>query len=259
VSDRFQFRPATADDEAPLRSLLASASLPVDDVDLRRHAYVLAHDGAALVGCVGLEACGDGAVLLRSFAVVPALRKQGLGTALFERVLARAVMRGARTAYALTTTAERFCLAHGFERVGRDGVPAGLAATAQFRTLCPASAACFRRRLDAAAVHLPRDVLALRPDVPGAAMWAVPLERAMLTYYALAPHARFERHAHASEQITLVLEGELWFGVDGGREVRVGAGEVIAIPADVPHSAWTGERAARAVDAWSPPRPDLIG
>ncbi len=254
----YEFRPATRDDEPAVCALLTSASLPADDVSVDRQEYVLARSGGTLVGCVGLEAHGD-LGLLRSFAVVPALRGQGLGTTLFERILARALLRGVKTAYLLTTTVERFCLAHGFERVDRAEVPAAILATEQFRALCPATAACFRRRLGAAAVHLPADVLRLRPDVPGAAMWAVALERAMLTYFELQPHARFERHRHASEQITMVLEGELFFEVEGRSEVCVRAGEVIALPADVPHAAWTRDRPARAVDAWSPPRVDLVG
>lgn len=254
----YEFRLATPDDEPAVRALLAAASLPVDDVSASRVDLVLAFAGGALVGCVGLEVCGD-AGLLRSFAVEPARRNQGLGTLLFERIVARALARGVRTGYVLTTTAERFCLAHGFERVDRAAVPAAVAATGQFRSLCPSTAACFRRRLDAAAVHLPADVLPLRPDVPGAAMWAVALDRAMMTYFELEPDARFERHAHESEQLTLVLEGELFFEVDGRPEVCVRAGEVIALPANVPHAAWTREKAARAVDAWSPPRRDLLG
>jgi quercetin dioxygenase-like cupin family protein len=53
---------------------------------------------------------------------------------------------------------------------------------------------------------------------------SIALGRAMLTYFELQPHARFESHRHESEQITVVLEGELFFEVDGGREVRLGAG-----------------------------------
>lgn len=257
MSERFEFRLSTPDDEPALRALLGSESLPVDDVSAQRQEYVLAHSGRTLVGCVGLEACGDSG-LLRSFAVVPALRRQGLGTALFERIVARALLHRVKTAYVLTTSAERYCLAHGFERVDRAEVPAPIAATEQFRALCPATAICFRRRLDADAVHFPEDVLRLRPDVPGSAMWAVALERAMLTYFEMQPHARFERHHHASEQITMVLEGELFFEVEGGGEVRVRAGEVIALPANLPHAAWTREQPARAVDAWSPPRVDLV-
>ena len=257
MNDAIEFRLASGADEPALRALLASASLPVDDLSIDTQEFLLAHSGATLVGCVGFEAYGD-AGLLRSFAVVSGRRRQGLGTALFDRIVARALVRGVKTGYVLTTFAERFCLAHSFERIDRARVPPSIAATQQFRSLCPATAACFRRRLDADAVHFPKDVLRLRPDVPGATMWAVALDRAMLTYFELQPHARFERHRHASEQITMVLEGELFFEVEGRGEVRVRAGEVIALPADVPHAAWTREQSARAVDAWSPPRVDLV-
>jgi amino-acid N-acetyltransferase len=146
VSDHAELSLATAQDEPAIRALLASASLPVDDVSVGAQEYVVARDGGALVGCVGLEACGEDA-LLRSFAVVPDRRGRGLGTTLFERAVARARERGIATAYVLTTTAERFCLAHGFERIDRAEVPARIAATSQFRTLCPATAACFRLRV----------------------------------------------------------------------------------------------------------------
>lgn len=99
--------------------------------------------------------------------------------------------------------------------------------------------------------HFPSGSLPLRPDVPGARYWAVALQHAMLTYFEVEPGARFETHRHPSEQITWVLEGELHFEVEG-RTIAVGAGEVIAIPADVPHAVFTRERGARACDAWSP-------
>lgn len=153
MKDSIEFRLASAEDEPALRSLLSAAALPVDDVSTREQDYVLAHVEGALVGCVGLEVHGD-AGLLRSFAVAPASRGRGLGTRLFERIVARAILRGVETAYVLTTTAVRHCEAHGFERIDRAEVPAGIAATQQFRSLCPASAACFRRRLGSAAGRL---------------------------------------------------------------------------------------------------------
>jgi amino-acid N-acetyltransferase len=146
VDDRIELSLATAQDEPAIRALLAAAALPVDDVAVGAQEYVVAREGGALVGCVGLEPRGDDA-LLRSFAVVPARRGGGLGTRLFERVVERARERGIATAYVLTTTAERFCLAHGFERISRAEVPARIAATSQFRTLCPTTAACFRLRV----------------------------------------------------------------------------------------------------------------
>lgn len=99
--------------------------------------------------------------------------------------------------------------------------------------------------------YYPRGSLHLREDVPGAKMWAVSLATTMLTYFEVQPHCRFESHSHESEQITLVLEGELFFEI-GGKITGVKGGEVIAIPSNVPHAVFTEERATRAVDTWSP-------
>jgi amino-acid N-acetyltransferase len=252
-----RFRAGAEGDVRAIRALLEACGLPVADLSAQAQELVVALDGEALVGCIGLERHGS-AVLLRSLAVAPAWRGRGLGRALHDRILATAALRGATAAYLLTTGAERFAAARGFARVDRAAVPADVAASAQFRALCPVTAVCMRRDLGREIRHFPADVLRLRPDVPGASMWAVALERTMLTYFELAPNARFDAHHHASEQITFVLEGELYFEVEGGAEVRVGAGEVIAVPADVPHRVWTAERPARAVDAWSPVRPDYL-
>lgn len=97
-----------------------------------------------------------------------------------------------------------------------------------------------------------RQQLPLMPDVAGAAKWGVALASTMLTYFEVEPHSRFEAHRHASEQITLVLCGELAFEVDG-KTVTVREGEVIAIPSGVAHTAQTGAHRVCAIDAWSPP------
>lgn len=96
-----------------------------------------------------------------------------------------------------------------------------------------------------------KDALRLEEDVPGAEMWGVALANTMLTYFEVQPGAVFEKHTHESEQITMVLEGELFFMTDEG-EIAVREGEVIALPANVPHGTLTKTRAAKAVDAWSP-------
>lgn len=247
------FRLATSADTPSLRELLVEAALPADDVDAGSQEYVLALEQETLVGAVGIEAAGtDG--LLRSLAVRSDRRGRGVATKLAERALALASMRGVGTVYLLTTTARDFFARLGFESVDRSRVPPLVSEHAQFRSLCPSTATCMRRRIDGDAHWLPRDLLALRPDVPGAAFWAVALERAMLTYFEVEPHARFERHSHEAEQITLVLEGELHFELDAGRVVRVGPGDVLALPSGVPHAAWAGTKRVRAVDAWSPPR-----
>ena len=103
-------------------------------------------------------------------------------------------------------------------------------------------------------IYYPKERLNLEEDVPGSKMWGVALEKAMLTYFEVDPHSRFDSHRHESEQITMVLEGELFFEA-GGKISKVQSGEVIAVPSFVSHSVYTMEKAARAVDAWSPVMP----
>lgn len=104
---------------------------------------------------------------------------------------------------------------------------------------------------------IPKADLTLRPDVPGASMWAVGMEKAMLTYFELESNTVFPEHSHEAEQITLVLEGELTFAYDG-KEVILKSGDVIAIPSNAVHSAYTGTVPCKAVDAWSPQRRDFL-
>jgi len=77
------------------------------------------------------------------------------------------------------------------------------------------------------------------------------MERSMLTYFELEPGTCFPEHSHESEQITLVLSGELVFAI-GDDEVVVGPLEAIAIPGNVPHAVRCVD-AVVAVDAWAPP------
>jgi amino-acid N-acetyltransferase len=98
------------------------------------------------VGADGLQAAGpDG--LLRSLVVESGARGRGLGAALVGALENRAAARGVVRLYLLTTTAAEFFERLGYEPVARDSVPPGIAATAEFRTLCPASATCLCRSL----------------------------------------------------------------------------------------------------------------
>src|SRR5258706_7037506 len=63
-------------------------------------------------------------------------------------------------------------------------------------------------------------------------------------------------HSHHNEQLTYILEGALKFWIDG-RVIVVNAGEVLTIPANMPHKA---EALADTVDLdiFTPPRADWI-
>lgn len=105
--------------------------------------------------------------------------------------------------------------------------------------------------------HYRRSDLPMKPAVPGAKMWAVGLEKSMLTYFEMEGNTTFPEHSHEAEQITMVLEGELIFTIEAGH-FTVKPGEVIAIPSNVVHSVATGKAPCRAVDAWSPVRKEYL-
>lgn len=101
------------------------------------------------------------------------------------------------------------------------------------------------------------DKLSLKPSVPGSKMWAVGLDKTMLTYFEIEPKTKFPEHPHEAEQITLILEGELTFTYEG-KNVSLKSGDVIAIPSNIVHSASTGSKPCKAVDAWSPVRKEFL-
>ena|SRR5512143_2728791 len=105
-------------------------------------------------------------------------------------------------------------------------------------------------------VYRKKDLI-MKQNVPGAQMWAVGIEKSMLTYFELEPNTVFPEHAHEAEQITLILEGELTFLYEG-KTVTLSPWEVIAIPSNVRHSVTTGNRKCLAVDAWSPVRKEYL-
>lgn len=81
----------------------------------------------------------------------------------------------------------------------------------------------------------------------------------MIAHVYLDKGAIVPKHSHHNEQITYILEGVLrfWIGEDGKEEIDVKAGEVLHIPAHVPHRAEALEYTLD-VDIFSPPREDWL-
>lgn len=139
-------RRATAADYEAVATLLRKAGLPLDGVAAWLDRFWLAEDSARVIGAAGMEHYGDTG-LLRSVAVAPEWRGSGIGRTLVERVLEDGHTAGARDVYLLTTTAERYFPRLGFTCVGRNTVPAGLQASAEFTGACPDSAVVMRKAL----------------------------------------------------------------------------------------------------------------
>jgi amino-acid N-acetyltransferase len=135
--------PATAEDLESIKSLLVASGLPTAGVDEHWRTFLVARDGAALVGCGGAEAYQFTA-LIRSIAVEPAYRSSGLGRRIVRQLLDRLASRGLREFYLLTTTAEAYFKKRGFKTIDRDEVHPQLLSSREFQDACPDSATCMR-------------------------------------------------------------------------------------------------------------------
>lgn len=81
-------------------------------------------------------------------------------------------------------------------------------------------------------------------------------ENATVAQLLLKSGAVVPRHSHVNEQYSWIMSGALKFVFDD-REIVVGAGEVLVIPAHVPHSAVAMEDTLD-VDFFAPRRQDWI-
>lgn len=82
-------------------------------------------------------------------------------------------------------------------------------------------------------------------------------QQAMISRVTLERGCFVPSHSHANEQFACVLSGRLRFvlGVEGSpdyREVDVGAGEVMELPSNLPHSARALEDTV-VLDVFAPP------
>jgi amino-acid N-acetyltransferase len=117
-------------------ALLHSVDLPTADLtpDRLKHLCV-ARENNQVIGLVGLEICGQDA-LLRSLVVVQAHRGQRLGEALVAAIEELARREGVGALALLTTTAVPFFTRLGYRAIDHSSAPVGLQTTAEFARLC---------------------------------------------------------------------------------------------------------------------------
>jgi amino-acid N-acetyltransferase len=148
MSDRsdLTFRAATAADAQSIRDLLRRNELPTDDLSTARPDFVIAERAGQMIGIGALERFGT-AALLRSVAVEPQWRGCGVGRLLIAELERRARRAAIEELILLTLTARDFFARLGYGSKLRDEVPAAMAGSAEFRSLCPASAHCMAKTL----------------------------------------------------------------------------------------------------------------
>src|SRR5215470_2119322 len=131
--------PLRAGERTALKAALAKAKLPSADVEAPgRLFWRFETTDDVPVGFAGLELHGEDA-LLRSLVTLPPVRGRGVGAAMVAALEFEARLHGCRSLWLITTAADFFAKL-GFARCERAVVPAAIRETAQFSTLCPASA-----------------------------------------------------------------------------------------------------------------------
>lgn len=133
-------------DRPSVRALLEANGLPTADLQEDTIRLLGLQDGNGLAGVVGLE-LHDEVALLRSLAVRSDLRGTGVGSSLVQAAEQAAGRSGVRQVFLLTTTAESFFSRRGYTRHDRAAAPNAIKGTAEFASLCPASAAFMVKHL----------------------------------------------------------------------------------------------------------------
>ena len=139
-------RAATTADTEMIRHLLESNGLPTSDLATARPEFLIASRDGEILGIGALERF-SGAALLRSVAVAAEWRRSGVGRLIVAELERRARIAGVGELILLTLTARDFFARLGYSVKDRTQVPPAVLDSAEFRSLCPASAVCMAKAL----------------------------------------------------------------------------------------------------------------
>jgi quercetin dioxygenase-like cupin family protein len=85
----------------------------------------------------------------------------------------------------------------------------------------------------------------------GSEFWSMEGKNVQFTWFDVPANKKFPAHKHDSEQITYVLEGELFFKSEI-TVYKLSKGDCILVPGNIEHEVWTENIPVKAIDAWSP-------
>lgn len=124
--------------------LLAAEKLPTDDLPKTLDNFIVAIADAQVIGAAGLEIYGNYS-LLRSLAVRPDFRSQGIAGKLLRRINVLAGSKGLKEIYLLTETAPDYFERKAYQRISREEVPEEVKLSSEFSHICPESAIVMKR------------------------------------------------------------------------------------------------------------------
>lgn len=126
-----QIRAAQTSDAPAVGAVLERCGLPTDDVfRLLEHFHVAVLE-KQIVGCGAGERFGE-TVVIRSVAVLPEQRDQGVATHLVRAVLMRARANGARHAVLLSSSCPSYFARYGFSLIQASKLPQEVMQSSEF-------------------------------------------------------------------------------------------------------------------------------
>ena len=143
-----RYREAKEQDIQRIKEFLDLSGLPSIDIDGQAQTIFVAESAERLVGTGGIEVFGR-VGLIRSVAVAPEHRNNGIAKYLYTLLEAYARDAGVRTLYLITDSAKEYFQKLGFSVQARDTVPDLIKKTSQFSKLCPSSATIMCKALSA--------------------------------------------------------------------------------------------------------------
>ncbi len=147
MNPALSIRRGDSSDIERMAALLEESGLPTEDLRSvpRLDIWLLEGDTGNLVGTIALERYGSEG-LLRSLAIAPDYRNRGLARRLVAKLEEDACDDGVELLVLLTQTAESFFQKLGYSNTDRSEISESVKQSAEFKSLCPASARCLSRK-----------------------------------------------------------------------------------------------------------------
>jgi amino-acid N-acetyltransferase len=120
-------------------ALLIAEKLPVEDLPATLENFRVAKQTDEVIGVAGLEIYGDYG-LLRSLAVQPSYRNEGVAGKLLAQIETVAGSKGLKAIFLLTETAPGYFDRKGYNRITRGDVPEEVQGSSEYSHVCPQSA-----------------------------------------------------------------------------------------------------------------------